>query len=68
VAALSIRSSFRSSFYLTHVCQMRGGERCSKDFADHTFGVDRATAVLHAVANRPLVHIHPGVINQTLLP
>ena len=37
-----------------------GGKTCG---GDRTFGVNRATAVLHAVADRPLVNIRSDVIH-----
>src|SRR5712664_1127172 len=45
----------RQRFHPAVQVKTRGGDR--------TFGVNRATAILHAVADRPLVHIQSDVIH-----
>src|SRR5712692_1901311 len=46
----------RQCFHPTVQVKACGGNR--------TFGVNRATAILHAVADRPLVNIQPDVIHS----
>src|SRR5882724_3414368 len=46
----------RQRFHPAVQVKTRGGDR--------TFGVNRATAILHAVADRPLVHIQSDVIHS----
>ncbi len=50
------RPRLRQCFHPPVQVKPRGGNR--------TLGVNRATAILHAVADRPLVNIQPDVIHS----